>query len=40
MMRGDLISINEARLNVMMNWIIPLLPRRTVLKTVGGMQTK
>ncbi|MEL6991376.1 MAG: SDR family oxidoreductase, partial [Pseudomonadota bacterium] len=33
MMRGDLISINEARLNVMMNWIIPLLPRRTVLKT-------
>ena len=40
MMRGDLISINEGRLNVMMNWIIPLLPRRTVLKTVGGMQTK
>ncbi|MEL6313519.1 MAG: SDR family oxidoreductase [Pseudomonadota bacterium] len=40
MMRGDLISINEGRLNFMMNWIIPLLPRRTVLKTVGGMQTK
>ena len=40
MMCGDLIAINEGRLNFMMNWIIPLLPRRMVLKTVGGMQTK
>ncbi len=40
MLRGDLIAINERRLKFMMNWIIPLLPRRMVLKTIGGMQTK
>ena len=40
MLRGDLIAINETRLKVMMNWIIPLLPRRVVLKAIAGMQTK
>jgi short-subunit dehydrogenase len=40
MMRGDLIAINEGRLKFLMNWVIPLLPRRMVLKTIGGMQTK
>lgn len=40
MLRGDLIAINEPRLKFMMGWIIPLLPRRRVLRTIAGMQTK
>lgn len=40
MMAGKLIVINEAKLNVLMNWVIPLLPRRLVLKIMGDMQEK
>ncbi|MFY0597375.1 MAG: SDR family oxidoreductase [Cognatishimia sp.] len=40
MMKGKLVIINEGRLSFLLNWITPLLPRRTVLKMVRGMQTK
>ncbi|MEL6236356.1 MAG: SDR family NAD(P)-dependent oxidoreductase [Pseudomonadota bacterium] len=40
MMKGDLIAINEGRLSFMMNWVVPLLPRRRVLKMIGDMQRK
>ena len=32
MQRGDLIAINEKALSFMINWVIPFLPRKTVLK--------
>jgi hypothetical protein len=32
MLRGDLVKINEPSLNVLLNWIVPLLPRKAVLK--------
>jgi hypothetical protein len=35
-----LIAINEPQLSFMMNWLIPLMPRRTVLKMIEKMQTK
>lgn len=31
MVKGDLIKINERGLNFMLNWIIPFLPRKTIL---------
>lgn len=40
MMRGDLVTVNDAKLGFAVNWIIPLLPRRMVLKMVQRMQTK
>ncbi len=40
MLRGDLIAINETRLKILINWIIPLLPRRPVLRMIAGMQSK
>lgn len=40
MMRGELVTVNEGMLGFMVNWIIPLLPRRQVLKMVGAMQAK
>ncbi|MEM1265374.1 MAG: SDR family oxidoreductase [Pseudomonadota bacterium] len=40
MIDGKLVVINETRLAFMMNWLIPLLPRRQVLTTIEGMQTK
>ena len=40
MQRGKLVVFNEARMNFLMNWLIPLMPRRAVLKMVHGMQTK
>jgi len=40
MMAGQLTVINDAMLGVVMNWIIPLLPHRAVLKMVRKMQTK
>lgn len=40
MLKGDLIAINEGRLAFMINWLIPFLPRRRVLKMVEEMQTK
>lgn len=32
MMQGELVKINEARLDFMLNWVVPFLPRKTVLK--------
>jgi short-subunit dehydrogenase len=32
MLKGDLIKINEAGLSFMLNWVVPFLPRKTVLK--------
>lgn len=40
MMRGDLVTVNERGLGFLVNWIIPFLPRRQVLKMVQGMQVK
>ncbi|NEQ40402.1 MAG: SDR family oxidoreductase [Okeania sp. SIO3I5] len=32
MMKGDLVKINERSLSFMVNWVMPFLPRKTVLK--------
>ncbi|MEP5728292.1 MAG: SDR family oxidoreductase [Sulfitobacter sp.] len=40
MMRGDLVTVNERGLGVLVNWVIPVLPRRWVLKMVQDMQVK
>ncbi len=40
MRRGALVAINEGRLDFAVNWVIPLLPRRAVLRMVEKMQTK
>ncbi|NEO56965.1 MAG: SDR family oxidoreductase [Okeania sp. SIO3B5] len=32
MMKGELVKINEPSLSFMLNWVIPFLPRKTVLK--------
>lgn len=40
MMDGKLVVVNEPKLSFMLNWITPLLPRRTVLKMINGMQKK
>jgi short-subunit dehydrogenase len=40
MRRGALVTVNEGMLGFLVNWIIPLLPRRAVLKLVNKMQSK
>jgi len=40
MMAGKTVTVNEQPLGFMVNWIIPLLPRRMVLNMVNGMQVK
>lgn len=40
MMAGKLHAINERGLRFVANWILPLLPRRMVLKSARKMQTK
>ncbi len=40
MQAGRLRAINDGRLRFALNWIVPLMPRRRVLKMVRGMQTK
>ena len=40
MMAGKLVVVNEPLLSVLTGWVIPLLPRRQVLKMVRKMQTK
>ncbi|SLN69178.1 Sulfoacetaldehyde reductase [Roseovarius albus] len=40
MMKGRLVVINERMLTFMMNWVLPLLPRRMMLKMVQKMQTR
>lgn len=40
MMAGKLVTVNEPLLSLVVNWIIPLMPRRTVLKMIERMQAK
>ncbi|WP_179378592.1 SDR family NAD(P)-dependent oxidoreductase [Jannaschia marina] len=40
MMAGKLHVVNEAKLSFLVNWVIPFLPRRMVLKMVRDMQTR
>lgn len=40
MSRGELVTVNEGPLGLLVNWIIPLLPRRTVLAMIERMQRK
>lgn len=40
MSRGELVAVNEQPLGFMVNWVIPLLPRRMVLKMIARMQRK
>lgn len=40
MQRGTLVTINETLLSVLLNWVVPLLPRRWVLKMVHKVQSK
>ncbi|MEM9436068.1 MAG: SDR family oxidoreductase [Pseudomonadota bacterium] len=40
MRRGELVVVNEKMLSFLLNWVTPLLPRRTVLKMVDKMQAK
>ena len=40
MMKGKLVIFNEAPLGFLLKWIIPLLPRKAVLKIVDRMQQK
>ena len=40
MMQGKLVTVNEGPLGFLVNWVIPLLPRRTVLKMTLNMQKK
>lgn len=40
MSRGELVAVNEKPLDFMINWLIPLLPRRVVLKMIERMQKK
>ena len=32
MMKGELVKINEPSLSFMLNWVVPFLPRKTILK--------
>ena len=40
MMKGRLVAINEAFLRFQVNWVVPFLPRRTVLKISERMMEK
>ena len=40
MMRGDLLTINDPKIGLLLGWIVPLLPRRTVLKMIEKSQSK
>ncbi|WP_420584484.1 SDR family NAD(P)-dependent oxidoreductase [Ruegeria sp.] len=40
MMKGELIAINESALSFVLNWLVPLMPRRRVLKMVESVQVK
>jgi short-subunit dehydrogenase len=40
MMKGTLITVNQKSMSFMVNWLIPLLPRRRALKMVADMQSE
>lgn len=37
MVRGDLIAFNDRRLKFLLDWIVPLLPRRTALRSIRNV---
>lgn len=40
MRRRELVTVSDPKVSFMMNWVLPMLPRRTVLRMVGNMQKK
>lgn len=40
MMAGKLVTVNEARLGFLTQWVIPLMPRRMAMKIIEKMQSK
>lgn len=40
MLAGKLVTVNQASVGFIMQWVVPLLPRRMVLKMIAGLQTK
>lgn len=40
MLRGDLLAINDRKLDFLLNWVVPLLPRRTVLAMARDFSEK
>lgn len=40
MMSGKLVTVNDRKLSFMMTWLVPLLPRRMVLRATGESQSK
>lgn len=40
MLDGKLVTINDKKLGFLMNWVLPMLPRRMALKMVGDSQSK
>jgi short-subunit dehydrogenase len=39
MLKGTLVTVNDRNLSFMMNWLVPFLPRRRVLKMIENMQS-
>ncbi len=40
MVAGKLVTVNELQLGILTQWVVPLLPRRMVLKMIYKMQSK
>lgn len=40
MMKGTLVTVNQKSISFFANWIVPLMPRRRVLKMVADMQSE
>jgi hypothetical protein len=40
MLKGKLRVVNDPKMRFMLNWLVPLLPRRMVMKMVYDMQMK
>jgi len=40
MLGGKLVTINQRSLSFLLNWVVPFLPRRTVLKIIANSQSK
>lgn len=38
MLKGKLVTVNEKPLSFLMNWVIPFMPRRSLLKTIAKNQ--
>jgi len=39
-LKGKLVALNELKLNIALNWVIPFVPRRIVLRMMRKMQSK